>query len=52
MPSEVLDLRRSYVENVQWQSKAHELVALFVANFARFIDTAKGQALVAAGPQP
>lgn len=48
---ELLDPRQTYSNPAQWDAKAQDLAALFIANFAKFTDNAAGEALVAAGPQ-
>jgi phosphoenolpyruvate carboxykinase (ATP) len=47
----ILDPRDTYVDPLQWQSKAEDLAARFIKNFEKYTDNAEGQALVAAGPQ-
>ena len=47
----LLDPRRTYDDENQWQVKAEKLATLFIANFSKFSDTANGQNLVSAGPQ-
>ncbi|MGO1295675.1 MAG: phosphoenolpyruvate carboxykinase (ATP) [Vibrio sp.] len=49
--NEILDPRDTYVDPLQWESKAHDLAERFIANFDKYTDTAEGQALVSAGPQ-
>ncbi|KXF82531.1 phosphoenolpyruvate carboxykinase (ATP) [Enterovibrio coralii] len=48
---EILDPRDTYVDPLQWESKAEDLAQRFVKNFEKYTDTAEGQALVQAGPQ-
>ncbi|MDD1783576.1 phosphoenolpyruvate carboxykinase (ATP) [Enterovibrio sp. ZSDZ35] len=48
---EILDPRDTYVDPLQWESKAEDLAQRFVKNFEKYTDTAEGQALVKAGPQ-
>lgn len=48
--SSILDPRNTYEDAAEWSVKAGDLAALFIANFAKFTDTAEGEALVAAGP--
>jgi phosphoenolpyruvate carboxykinase (ATP) len=47
----ILDPRETYVDPLQWESKAEDLAKRFIANFDKYTDNAEGQALVAAGPQ-
>lgn len=47
----ILDPRNTYPNADEWQVKAEDLAAKFVANFVQFTDNEEGQALVAAGPQ-
>jgi phosphoenolpyruvate carboxykinase (ATP) len=47
----ILDPRDTYVDPLQWTSKAEDLASRFINNFAKYTDNAEGQALVAAGPQ-
>ena len=47
----LLDPRKTYADDGQWQTKATELAELFVANFEQYTDTDSGKSLVAAGPQ-
>ncbi|CAH0524364.1 phosphoenolpyruvate carboxykinase (ATP) [Vibrio hippocampi] len=49
--SEILDPRDTYVDPLQWESKAEDLAIRFINNFEKYTDNAQGQALVAAGPQ-
>lgn len=49
--SEILDPRKTYADDADWYSKANELGALFINNFAQYTDNEEGKALVAAGPQ-
>lgn len=49
--SQILDPRDTYVDPLQWESKAHDLAARFIDNFAKYTDTAEGQSLLSAGPQ-
>ncbi|WP_413113140.1 phosphoenolpyruvate carboxykinase (ATP) [Thaumasiovibrio sp. DFM-14] len=48
---EILDPRETYVDPLQWESKAKDLAERFVNNFEKYTDNAEGAALVAAGPQ-
>ena len=49
---DVLDPRASYDNAALWQDKAVSLATLFVENFDKFTDEARGKALVNVGPQP
>ncbi|EKE81514.1 phosphoenolpyruvate carboxykinase (ATP) [Idiomarina xiamenensis] len=49
--SDILDPRNTYDDLTDWDLKAKDLAARFVANFEKFTDNADGQSLVAAGPQ-
>lgn len=48
---DILDPRDTYVDPLQWQSKAEDLAKRFIDNFAKYTDTPEGEALVNAGPQ-
>ncbi|CAH1601375.1 phosphoenolpyruvate carboxykinase (ATP) [Vibrio jasicida] len=47
----ILDPRETYVDPLQWESKAKDLAERFINNFDKYTDNAEGQSLVAAGPQ-
>ncbi|MCK6263324.1 phosphoenolpyruvate carboxykinase (ATP) [Vibrio sp. ZSDE26] len=47
----ILDPRDTYVDPLQWESKANDLAQRFINNFDKYTDNADGQSLVAAGPQ-
>jgi len=47
----ILDPRNTYANPTDWQTKAEDLAARFIANFAQYTDNDEGKALVAAGPQ-
>ncbi len=47
----ILDPRDTYVDPLQWESKAKDLATRFINNFDKYTDTEEGAALVAAGPQ-
>ncbi|ATF09472.1 phosphoenolpyruvate carboxykinase (ATP) [Candidatus Enterovibrio altilux] len=49
--SSILDPRDTYVDPLQWVSKAEDLAHRFINNFVEYTDNAEGQALVKAGPQ-
>lgn len=48
---EILDPRDTYVDPLQWESKAEDLAQRFIKNFAQYTDNEEGKALIAAGPQ-
>ncbi|WP_261816434.1 phosphoenolpyruvate carboxykinase (ATP) [Vibrio gallicus] len=48
---EILDPRDTYVDPLQWDSKAQDLAERFINNFEKYTDNDEGKALVAAGPQ-
>ena len=48
---EILDPRDTYVDPLQWESKAEDLANRFINNFTKYTDNAEGQSLVSAGPQ-
>ena len=47
----ILDPRDTYADASEWETKAKDLAARFVKNFAKYEGNAAGKALVAAGPQ-
>ncbi|HBV76267.1 MULTISPECIES: phosphoenolpyruvate carboxykinase (ATP) [Vibrio] len=47
----ILDPRDTYATTDEWQTKADELAALFIKNFAQYTDNDEGKSLVSAGPQ-
>lgn len=49
--SAILDPRDTYADTSEWQTKAEDLAARFIKNFAQYTDNAEGQNLVKAGPQ-
>ena len=49
--SAILDPRDTYTDASEWQTKAEDLAARFIKNFAQYTDNAEGQNLVKAGPQ-
>ena len=49
--SEILDPRKSWENDKQWEIKAKELADLFVNNFEQFCDNNKGKDLIKFGPQ-
>ncbi|KUI97070.1 phosphoenolpyruvate carboxykinase (ATP) [Vibrio sp. MEBiC08052] len=48
---EILDPRDTYVDALQWESKAKDLASRFVKNFDKYTDNDEGKALISAGPQ-
>ncbi|MEE9332494.1 MAG: phosphoenolpyruvate carboxykinase (ATP) [Granulosicoccaceae bacterium] len=47
----LLDPRKTYDDQTQWDERAQKLAGLFVDNFKQYTDNDSGKALVAAGPQ-
>ena len=47
----ILDPRDTYADAAEWETKAKDLAARVVKNFAKYEGNAAGKALVAAGPQ-
>ncbi|OOE85430.1 phosphoenolpyruvate carboxykinase (ATP) [Salinivibrio siamensis] len=47
----ILDPRDTYVDPLQWESKANDLAQRFIDNFEKYTDTPEGAALVSAGPK-
>ncbi|MDD3402540.1 MAG: phosphoenolpyruvate carboxykinase (ATP) [Hespellia sp.] len=47
----ILDPRDTYADAAEWETKAKDLAARFVKNFAKYEGNAEGKALVSAGPQ-
>ncbi|UUM30530.1 phosphoenolpyruvate carboxykinase (ATP) [Vibrio japonicus] len=47
----ILDPRDTYVDPLQWESKAKDLAGLFINNFEKYTDNEEGKSLIAAGPQ-
>ncbi|EDP58847.1 phosphoenolpyruvate carboxykinase (ATP) [Vibrio sp. AND4] len=47
----ILDPRDTYVDPLQWESKAKDLAKRFINNFDKYTDHTEGKSLVAAGPQ-
>jgi phosphoenolpyruvate carboxykinase (ATP) len=47
----ILDPRDTYVDPLQWESKAKDLAERFINNFAKYTDNDEGKALISAGPQ-
>lgn len=47
----ILDPRQTYADAGEWDTKAQDLAARFIANFEKFTDNDEGKALIAAGPQ-
>ncbi|NQY65852.1 MAG: phosphoenolpyruvate carboxykinase (ATP) [Alteromonadaceae bacterium] len=48
---DILDPRKTYQDENEWQNKAMDLAKRFVNNFEKFTDTDNGKSLVNAGPQ-
>ncbi|NLS14464.1 phosphoenolpyruvate carboxykinase (ATP) [Vibrio sp. SM6] len=48
---EILDPRDTYVDPLQWESKAQDLAQRFINNFAKYTDNDEGRSLIQAGPQ-
>ncbi|PMO51977.1 phosphoenolpyruvate carboxykinase (ATP) [Vibrio breoganii] len=48
---EILDPRDTYVDPLQWESKANDLAQRFINNFDKYTDNDEGKSLVKAGPQ-
>ncbi|WP_333599260.1 phosphoenolpyruvate carboxykinase (ATP) [Flavobacterium sp.] len=49
--SAILDPRDTYADASEWNTKAEDLAARFIKNFAQYTDNEEGQSLVKAGPQ-
>ncbi len=47
----ILDPRATYADASEWNAKAEDLAARFIANFKQYTDNTEGQNLVKAGPQ-
>ena len=47
----ILDPRNTYADPTEWDTKAKDLAARFVKNFAKYTTNDAGKALVAAGPK-
>ena len=47
----ILDPRDTYADAAEWDTKAKDLAARFVKNFAKYTTNDAGKALVAAGPK-
>ncbi len=50
--SSILEPRNTWGDKAAYDAQRDKLAKMFVANFARYTDTANGKALVAAGPKP
>lgn len=48
--ADLLDPRATYQDPNEWLEKSENLAKLFIANFEKYTDTAKGKSLVSAGP--
>ena len=51
MDTNILDPRNTYADPTEWDTKAKDLAARFVKNFAKYTTNDAGKALVAAGPK-
>ncbi|WP_026505305.1 phosphoenolpyruvate carboxykinase (ATP) [Butyrivibrio sp. NC3005] len=49
--SKILDPRDTYADASEWETKAKDLAARFIKNFAKYEGNEAGKALVAAGPK-
>ena len=49
--SAILDPRDTYADVSEWETKAKDLAARFVKNFAKYEGNEAGKDLVKAGPQ-
>ena len=49
--SDILDPRTTYSNVSEWETKAKDLAAKYIANFEQYTDTEEGKKLVAAGPK-
>ena len=49
--ADLLDPRKSWNTNAEWEIKAKELAQLFINNFQKFCDNDHGKRLLASGPQ-
>ena len=47
----ILDPRDTYTDASEWNTKAEDLAARFIENFAQYTDNEEGLKLVKAGPQ-
>lgn len=47
----ILDPRKTYADENEWNTKATDLAQLFINNFIQYADNEEGKNLVAAGPQ-
>ena len=48
--SAILDPRKTYANESEWETKATDLASLFIKNFAQYTDNEEGKKLVTAGP--
>lgn len=48
--ADLLDPRKTYEDESQWQAEADKLAKLFIDNFEQYTDTDSGKQLLAAGP--
>ncbi len=49
--TEILDPRNTYAHVSEWETKAKDLAAKFIANFEQYTDNDEGKSLVNAGPE-
>jgi phosphoenolpyruvate carboxykinase (ATP) len=49
--SDILDPRRTYTNEADWEEKAKKLAALYINNFEKYCDNEQAKALISAGPQ-
>ena len=47
----VIDPRKSWNTNIEWEKEAKKLAQLFINNFQKFCDNDHGKNLLASGPQ-
>ena len=47
----ILDPRNTYASASEWEAKAKDLAAKYIANFEKYTDNEEGKRLVPAGPQ-
>ncbi len=47
----ILDPRDTYADTAEWEAKARELAAKYIANFEQYCDNCEAKALKVAGPQ-
>ncbi len=47
----ILDPRKTYENESEWETKAKDLAGRYIKNFEQYTDTEEGKKLVASGPQ-